>query len=109
MKILAKSRTLAADEPAFTPELLRLEAERAWQLQRTGTLREIYYTAGGEAVLVLEAASAAAARRVLAAMPLARAKLIEFEIDELLPYGGYERLLAKHPEAPQRHRAKART
>jgi len=109
MKILAKSRTLAADEAAFTPELLRLEAEQAWQLQRAGTLREIYYTAGGEAVLVLEAASAAAARRVLAAMPLARAKLIEFEIDELLPYGGYERLLAKHPEAPQRHRAKART
>jgi muconolactone delta-isomerase len=109
MKILAKSRTLAAAEAAFTPELLRDEAERAWQLQRTGALREIYYTAGGEAVLVLEAASIVAAKRILSSMPLARAKLIEFEIDGLLPYGGYERLLAKHPEAPQRHRAKSRT
>jgi len=109
MKILAKSRTLAADEAAFTPELLRAEAQRAWQLQHAGTLREIYYTAGGEAVLVLEAVGAVAAKRALASMPLVRAKLIEFEIDELLPYGGFERLLAKHPEPQPRHRAKART
>ena len=82
MKILAKSRTLAADEAAFTPELLRAEAETVWSIQHSGTLREIYFTAGGEAVLVLEAANAAAARRVLATLPLVRAKLIEFEIDE---------------------------
>ena len=102
MKILAKSRTLAADEAAFTPELLRAEAEKAWQLQHTGVLREIYYTAGGEAVLVLEAPSAAAAKRLLATLPLVRAQLVEFEIDELLPYGGFERLIAKRPQARRR-------
>jgi len=102
MKILAKSRTLAADEAVFTPELLRAEAEKAWQLQHTGTLREIYYTAGGEAVLVLEAPSAAAAKRLLATLPLVRAQLVEFEIDELLPYGGFERLIAKRPQARRR-------
>ncbi|MFT3828669.1 MAG: hypothetical protein QM691_03085 [Opitutaceae bacterium] len=104
MKILAKSRTLAADEAAFTPELLRAEAERVWQLQQTGVLREIYFTAAGEAVLVLEAAHAAAARRVLASLPLVGAKLIEFEIDELRAYSGFARLFAPHAPAAKRPR-----
>ncbi|HLP01149.1 MAG TPA: hypothetical protein VK163_03925 [Opitutaceae bacterium] len=94
MKILAKSRTLAADEAAFTHELLRAEAERVWALQQAGDVREIYFTAAGEAMLILEAASAAAARRLLATLPLVRAKLIEFEIDELRAYSGFARLFA---------------
>ncbi len=94
MKILAKSRTLAVDEAAFTPSLLHAEAERAWALQQAGTLREIYFTAAGEAVLILEAANAAAARRALATLPLVKAKLIEFEIDELRAYSGFARLFA---------------
>ena len=107
MKILAKSRTLAADEAAFTPGVLRAEAETAWRLQQAGTLREIYFTAGGEAVLLLEAANAAAARRVLATLPLVRAKLIEFEIDELRAYGGFARLFAPHAPAAKRQRRRA--
>lgn len=94
MKILAKSRTLAADEAAFTRELLVAEATRVWELQQAGTVREIYFTAAGEAVLVLEATNAAAARRVLASLPLVRAKLITFEIDELRAYSGFARLFA---------------
>ncbi len=94
MKILAKSRTLAVDEAAFTPGLLRAEAERVWALQHAGTLREIYFTAAGEAVLILEAANAAAARRVLATLPLVKAKLIAFEVDELRAYSGFARLFA---------------
>ena len=107
MKILAKSRTLAADEAAFTPELLRAEAEAAWRLQQAGTLREIYLTAGGEAVLFLEAANASAARRVLATLPLVRAKLIEFEIDELCAYPGFARLFVPHAPSAKRQRRRA--
>ncbi len=95
MKILAKSRTLAADDAAFTPALLHAEAERAWRLQQSGVIREIYFTAGGEAVLILETASTAAAKRVLASLPLVRAGLIEFELDELRAYGGFARLFAR--------------
>ncbi len=102
MKILAKSRTVAADEGAFTKELLHAEAERVWQLQQAGTIREIYFTDGGEAVLVLEAASAAAARRSLATLPLVRAKLIAFEVDVLRAYSGFARLFAERPKKPRR-------
>ena len=104
MKILAKSRTLAPDEAAFTPELLRAEAERVWRLQQAGTVREIYFTGAGEAVLVLEAASVAVARRTLATLPLVRARLIEFELDELRAYTGYARLFAPHAPVPARRR-----
>ncbi len=100
MKILAKSRTLAADESAFTPELLRAEAERVWALQLEGALREIHFTTAGEAVLLLEAADAAAACRVLASLPLVEARLIEFEVDELVPYTGFARLFADNSSQP---------
>ncbi len=104
MKILAKSRTLADDDAAFTPALLRAEAERAWELHQSGVIRELYFTAGGEAVLILEAASAAAAKRVLATLPLVRARLIEFEIDALRAYSGFARLFAAGAAKPRRTR-----
>jgi len=94
MKILAHSRTLADTEAAFTKELLRAEAEAVWALQQAGTVREIYFTAAGEAVIFLECRGAAAARRVLAGLPLVRAKLIEFTVDELCAYSGFARLFA---------------
>ena len=106
MKILAHSRTLAADEAAFTPKLLRAEATKVWELQQAGRIREIYYTAAGEAVLILECRSAAEARRVLAGLPLVRAKLLEFSVDELRAYSGFAWLFApKTPRAASRRRA----
>lgn len=105
MKLLAKSRTLATEDAAFTPELLHAEAERVWALQQGGVVREIYFTAGGEAVLILEASSAVAAARVLASLPLVRARLIAFEIEELRAYSGYARLFAAR--APARRRARS--
>ena len=106
MKILAQSRTLVADETAFTSELLRAEAAKVWELQQAGRIREIYYTAAGEAVLILECRSAAEALRVLAGLPLVRAKLLEFAVDELCAYDGLARLFApKTPRAASRRRA----
>ncbi len=104
MKILAKSRTLVADDAAFTPAVLRAEAERVWQLQQAGAVREIYFTAAGEAVLMLEAKDAAAARRLLATLPLVREKLIAFELDELRAYGGFARLFAPGPKPAAKRR-----
>lgn len=106
MKILAQSRTLAADEAAFTSGLLGAEAAKVWELQQAGCIREIYFTAAGEAVLMLECPSVAAARRVLATLPLVRAKLIEFTVDELRPYSGFARLFSPPaPRPPKRRRA----
>jgi len=93
MKILALEKevpgTVAA---AFAPHL-QAEAARVWELQQSGTLREIYFRGDrSEAVLMLECADVAEAQRVLATLPLVRARLITFEVIPLKPYPGLARL-----------------
>jgi len=95
MKILAKSRTIAADESEFTPEVLRAEARYVWELQQAGVVREIHFTHEGEAVLLLECLDRTEAQAVLSRMPLVRAGLIDFTVDELRAYDGYARLFAE--------------
>jgi len=94
MKIIALERPVpgVADE-AFTPDLLREEAARAWELHQAGALRELHFRADREeAVLVLEAPDVAAARQVLGQLPLVRAGLIDFELVPLKAYPGFARL-----------------
>jgi muconolactone delta-isomerase len=94
MKIIALERPVpgAADE-AFTPELLRQEARRAWELHQSGGIRELYFRADREeAVLVLEASDVGAARKVIAELPLVRAGLIDFDLVPLRAYPGFARL-----------------
>ena len=97
MKLLALEKELpGAAAEAFQP-LLKAEARRVWELQQSGALREIYFHADQHtAVLVLECPSVEEARRLLASLPLAAAKLIEFEIVPLAPYDGLARLF-DHP------------
>ncbi|HET6440696.1 MAG TPA: muconolactone Delta-isomerase family protein [Anaeromyxobacter sp.] len=94
MKILALERPVpdVADE-AFTPDLLREEASRAWDLHQSGKLRELYFRADRtEAVLVLEAEDLSSARRVLEQLPLVSRRLIDFELVPLVAYPGFARL-----------------
>lgn len=94
MKIIALERPVpgAADD-AFTPELLRQEATRAWELHQSGAIRELHFRANREeAVLVLEAPDAASARRILGELPLVRAGLIDFDLVPLRAYPGFARL-----------------
>jgi hypothetical protein len=94
MKLIALERPVpGVPEGAFSPELLRREAARAWELHLTGEIRELYFRGDREeAVLVLEAADAAAGRRILAELPLVQAGLIEFELVPLRAYPGFARL-----------------
>jgi muconolactone delta-isomerase len=99
MKILA----IEHDPPdvtddQFTAELLQAEAQRAWELQQAGVIRELYFRADrSEAVLVLECADVDEARSVLGTLPLVREKLIGFELIPLIAYPGFSRLFAKQP------------
>lgn len=96
MRYLALERELPVLPRADLPDLLRQEAAAVWQLQKTGLLREIWFTTPERhAVLLLECPSAAAAREHLASLPLARAGRVEFVLHELQPYDGYERLFAR--------------
>ena len=94
MKILAMEKAVpGVAAAAFTPELLKAEAARVWELQQLGALREIWFRQDrSDAVLVLECADAAEAQRTLAALPLVAAGLITFEVIPLKPYPGLARL-----------------
>jgi len=94
MKILALEKELSGVAPAaFTPELLEKEAARVWALQQSGELREIWFRHDrSDAVLMLECADVAEARRTLATLPLVAAGLIAFEVIPLKPYPGLARL-----------------
>jgi hypothetical protein len=99
MKFLALERPVTGAAPASMQPLLKAEARQVWALQQTGVLREIYFTPAHDAVLVLECADEQAAMQALASLPLVREGQIQFEVTALLPYTGFERLLA--PECPR--------
>ncbi len=82
-------------DEAFTPEILKAEAARAWELHQAGVIRELYFRADRpEAVLVLECAAAHEAQAALDSLPLVQAGLIGFELIPLAAYPGFARLFA---------------
>jgi muconolactone delta-isomerase len=93
MKFLALERELPnATAESFKP-LLKDEARGVWELQQSGTLREIFFNADQHtAVLVLECSDRETARQLLASLPLVQAGLITFDLIPLIPYDGFARL-----------------
>jgi hypothetical protein len=72
---------------------LRAEAERAYALWKDGTVRQLWFTEAGDAVLLLECVSKAHAKRVLATLPLIKQRLLTYTITELKVYTGFDRLI----------------
>lgn len=96
MKILAIERDVGHAAEEFTTDLLKAEALRAWQLHRSGEIRELYFRADqNAAVLVLECDSTEQAGAILSTLPLVQKGLIEFEVIPLTAYPGFERLFNK--------------
>jgi hypothetical protein len=95
MKFLAVEKPGEDASPERMRALLAEEAARAWELSRAGIIREAYFTPEHDAVLVLECEGEAAARAALDSLPLVRERQISFELRQLLPYTGFERLFAK--------------
>jgi len=95
MKILALEHELSGATAEQFLKHAHDEARKAWELHRTGIIRELYFRADkNDAVLVLECASVDEAKEILAALPLVQAGLISFEIIPLKAYSGFERLFA---------------
>lgn len=94
MKILALEREVpGVTDDQFTDDIVKAEARKAWELQQSGVLRELYFSADKqEAVLVLECDSTDEARLRLAELPLVRARLIDFRVVPLVAYPGFARL-----------------
>lgn len=96
MKILA----LEQDVPGVRAERfqahLKAEAQRVWELQQDGIIREAYFRQDRtSAVLVLECDNPADAQKVLAGLPLVQEGLISFDIIPLKVYPGFARLFEK--------------
>jgi muconolactone delta-isomerase len=94
MRILALETVVpGVPEEAFTDELLKREAAKAWELHQSGVIRELYFRQDRRvAVLVLECNDADEARRVLGSLPLVQRNLISFEVIPLIAYDGFSRL-----------------
>jgi muconolactone delta-isomerase len=93
MKILAFEKELPGTTAENFRPLLKGEARRVWELQQSGTLREIYFNADQHtAVLVLECSNVEEAHRLLATLPLVQTGLITFDLIPLIPYDGLARL-----------------
>lgn len=73
--------------------LLKEEARHVYNWYLSGSLRQIYFTEHKHAVLILEARDAEDAMQMLAALPLVKEGKIRFEVMELRPYTGYERIM----------------
>lgn len=94
MKILAIETETENVEWDNLEGLLKAEAQHVYQLYLSDSLREIYFTETKNAVLVLETENKKAALKLLDTLPLVKAGKIIFEVMELKPYTGYERIMS---------------
>ena len=70
------------------------QARSVWERYESDQVREFYLRADHRpgVVLVLECADVTEAERLVAALPIARAELLDFEIIPLRPYIGFREL-----------------
>jgi hypothetical protein len=93
MKILAIENEIEGVEWAGLEDLLKEEAQHVFNLYLSDSLREIYFTESKNAILILETENKEAALKLLDALPLVKSGKITFEVMELKPYTGYERIM----------------
>lgn len=107
MRIIALSRDTKNANWNKAETVLAEEAAHVWQLLQQGIVREIWFKRPeNDAVLIMECASLAEAKKVLDGFPLVAAGLIRFSVGELAPYDGFQRLFHRQP-APRRRRSGA--
>ena len=99
MKILAIEKEVpGVDWSAVSKELLAQEALDVYRMYLAEQLREHYFNEAKSAILVLECASKVQAQELLGKLPLVEKNLIAFEVMELHPYTGYDRIIQpSHP------------
>jgi hypothetical protein len=94
MRILAIEKEIpGTDWSAVSKELMAQEALAVHKMYLSGALREHYFNEEKCVVLVLECTDKARATELLDKLPLVKMNLIAFEIMELHPYTGYERII----------------
>ncbi|MBK9631231.1 MAG: superoxide dismutase [Saprospiraceae bacterium] len=93
MKILAIEKEIEEVEWDNLGDLLQEEAHHVYHLYLSDSLREIYFTENKNAILILETEDKKTAINLLDTLPLVKSGKIKFELMELRPYTGYERIM----------------
>lgn len=93
MKILAIEKEIEGTEWDNMETMLKEEAHHVFRLYLSDSIREIYFTAENHAVLILETKDLKMAKEMLDDLPLVKNQKISFDIAELRPYTGFERLI----------------
>jgi hypothetical protein len=93
MKILAFEQESGDINWDLQEDTLKDEANTVYRLYQSGIIREIYFTDDSEAVLILECENKLKAKEILDSLPLVKKGLIGFNIMELKPYTGFNRIL----------------
>ena len=93
MKILAIEKESKGVDWNDLDDLLKAEAQHIFQLYLSDSLREIYFTENKNAILILETTDKESALNLLETLPLVKSGKIQFDIMELRPYTGYERII----------------
>ena len=93
MKILALEKEAEGVNWQNAQDILKEEARQVYHLYLSDTLREIYFTENKTAVLILETENKIVAEKLLKKLPLVKMGFISFEVMELRPYSGYDRLI----------------
>ncbi|MBU1105307.1 MAG: YciI family protein [Candidatus Riflebacteria bacterium] len=96
MKIFAVSKPVTGATPEKIMAMAKEEVSAGWKLYANGKFREMYFRKDGMgAIIVLECADEAEAKGLLAALPLVKAGLAEYDIYPALPFTHFELLFAK--------------
>ena len=93
MKILAIEKESKGVDWNDLEDLLKAEAQHVFHLYVSDSLREIYFTENKNAILILETTDKESALNLLETLPLVKSGKIQFDIMELRPYTGYERII----------------
>jgi len=93
MKVLAIENEIEGVEWDNLEDLLKDEAEHVYNLYLSDSLREIYFTENKNAVLVMETEDKKSAIKLLDTLPLVKSGMIKFEVMELRPYTGFQRIV----------------
>lgn len=95
MKLLAIEQETTSVNWDEENEVLVNESYQVYHLFQEGIIRDIYFTETENAVIILECATKDEAYAILATLPLVKAGLISFEVMELRPYTGFDRIIQK--------------
>ncbi len=93
MKLLAIEKETAPINWNEENDILINESYLVYHLFQEGIIRDIYFTETENAVIILECSSKQEATDVLSTLPLVKAGLISFEVMELRPYNGFDRII----------------